>query len=54
MWPIGLGDPFVTIFSIVHTLALFVVLFTLFMLDIILTLVFNFYSIIIYCAIHVF
>ena len=30
MWPIGLGDPFMTIFSIVHTPALFVVLFSSF------------------------
>ena len=28
MWPIGLGDPFMTIFFIVHTSALFVVLFS--------------------------
>ena len=35
MWPIGLGDPFMTIFSIVHTPALFVVLFSSFRLHII-------------------
>ena len=28
MWSIGLGDPFMTIFFIVHTPALFVVLFS--------------------------